>query len=243
MLCFYVTVPMVITSGSTGLADMPLALFYTGSVIFLLKYISDKKFKDLIFCILYSVFCAFTKNEGLPLIGINIFVLAFNLTISKIDKHAIRALFFYIFTFLILYLPWLIFSKSIPKTHENYMGQLNAQVIFNNLSRLKLIIPEFLKQIVSFEDWGVLWICLIATSIIFHKKLRNKEIYNYCLLLFLQTFLYIFVFIITPWDVMILSRLALARILLHMAPITILLIAYLSGNILDKQDPYKNINT
>jgi len=47
-----------------GCADLPLAMFYAGSIFYVARWIDRQQWPDLILAILFSVFVAFTKNEG-----------------------------------------------------------------------------------------------------------------------------------------------------------------------------------
>jgi len=117
-------------------------------------------------------------------VAINIFILAVNTFFNKEKKNHFINVTIYIFTFTLLHLPWVLFSRSIPKTHENYMGKLHFDIILSNLERLKLIVPEFCHHIIKLDSWGLIWPCLIASLIylpvnIFVKKyIKNKDLMN-----------------------------------------------------------------
>ncbi len=66
-----VLLPMMLQYGGTGYADLPLAMFYAGSIFYVARWIEQLQTEDLILAILFSAFAAFTKNEGMVLALLN----------------------------------------------------------------------------------------------------------------------------------------------------------------------------
>jgi len=59
---------------------------------------------------------------------------------------------------LVMDAAWLIWSRSLPRTHEDYGSKLLSSALVTHLPRLKEIIPAMLVQIAEFQVWGLLWI-------------------------------------------------------------------------------------
>ena len=63
--------PVMFRYGGVGCADLPLAMFYAGSILYVARWIDRQQGPDLILAILFSAFAAFTKNEGMVLALMN----------------------------------------------------------------------------------------------------------------------------------------------------------------------------
>jgi hypothetical protein len=231
----FMTLPVMQRWTSAGIADVPLTLFYAGSIFYLVKYLAEEKREDLILSILMTVFCAFVKNEGIAIAAINIgvfglFYLFFPFTIQKLKTSILFAL-----GIGILMLPWFYWSKTIPHTHENYPLRLLYFFSVDNLARMKNILQHFGGHIINFSRWGILWIILIVAALLNLKIFKQRYALAMWALFIGQILVYIFVFIISPWTPEFLADMALERILLHTAPAAIYLIAFhLQQNIVSK---------
>jgi hypothetical protein len=62
-----ICLPMGLEFCSVGTAEFPLATFWLGSVLYLIRWVQTGQRSDAILCALFAVFVANTKNEGLPL--------------------------------------------------------------------------------------------------------------------------------------------------------------------------------
>jgi hypothetical protein len=247
----FISMPPISRWNSAGIADVPLTIFYACSIFYLVKYLLNSEKQDFILAILMTIFCAFIKNEGIAIAGINIAVFAiFNTFPFSIKKLKISAIF--IFCVIILLLPWFLWSKSIPHTHENYPLRLQYFFSPTNLERIKEIIALFSANFANIYRWGFLWYLAILSGILQITKIiiskfsshnlankltlknllptiynhKNKYIIAMWALLILQIAAYIFVFIISPWTPKFLAEMALERILLHAAPAALFIISF-----------------
>ncbi|MEA2011608.1 MAG: hypothetical protein U9O87_00775 [Verrucomicrobiota bacterium] len=224
--CIGISVPAVWQISSVGLADMPLALFYGGSLLYIIKSLQNHNNRIyLILAFTFSVFCALTKNEGFALAIINIFVFSVFRLLAKKDKKSIKEIIVFVLLFAVIILPWHLFSADIPRFQEAYFSRIKYSIIAENIGRLKVIIPEFCKQGWNFYRWGALLLLLICSSLWKPQIIKEKTLYITWILFFLHLFLYIFVYIITPWDLKRLMIMSLHRILIHTVPSIILIIS------------------
>ena len=227
----FMTTPSMIRWTSSGMADMPLTIFYAGSIFYLVKFISEEKTEDLIIAIMMTIFCAFTKNEGIALAFINIAIFAFIYPLFPFSKKRLKYVAIFAGTFILFMLPWFYWVKDIPHTHENYPGRILTILSHENLKRIGEISLLFIQHISQISRWGFLWIILPFVFVLNPKICRHKFVTAMWLLLISQIALYFVIFIITPWGVEFLALSALERLLLHCSPAVIYLIAfYLSGD-------------
>ena len=109
--------------GGTGYADLQLAMFYAGSIFYVARWIDQQQSKHLALAILFSVFAAFTKNEGLVLALMNgVVILVCGLWAARPRAWMGATMFFA--GLLALNAPWLIWSRNLPHTHEDYGSKL-----------------------------------------------------------------------------------------------------------------------
>lgn len=219
------SLPTVVRWVTTGTADLALAMFHMGSVFYLVKWIDGRQRTDLVWLIVFSVFGALTKNEGLTLAIINgVVILRF--AIAKRDKSLWIGLLIFGLGCALLYLPWWLWSHDIPKIFENYGARLRPGNVMENVGRLSLILPEFFRRIWALEPWGIFWLLLMALAVLGFRGFRMDVIRALWLLLALHVALYVVVFVVTPWNVIQLMDSILDRILLHTVPAAVLLIGY-----------------
>ena len=232
----FFTMPAFIRWCSAGIADMPLTIFYAASVFYLVKYLTEEQFEDLVLSIFMTFFCAFVKNEGMAIAGLNIMVLVtFNL-FPHFSMRKFKTAIIYTIALALLLTPWFIWSNGIPRTHENYPLRIMEFMHVENLRRLWQIFTIFTDNMLNFKRWGFLWVILPVAGILNFKMIRRKHVLAMWALLVLQIVAYVFVFIISPWTPDFLAKMALERILLHVTPAVIYLIAFYMGEHRDAKE-------
>jgi len=217
--------PVTLRWAGSGNADLPLAAFYTASVILLLEWTEKPDWRTCAACGMMSGFAAFTKNEGLALGAANCVIVLLVPIWSADRKRALAGAGACIGVFLILILPWTVWSSDIPRTHENYLAHLTFGNIAGNASRIPIILTEFVRQTVSVWRYGLLWLILVASAIAGWRSFRDRPTVAAWSLLLLHLGLYALIFLITPWDVQEQFKASLDRLTLHVVPLAGLLIA------------------
>ena len=115
--------PVMFRYAGVGCADLPLAMFYAGSIFYVARWIDRQQWPDLILAILFSAFAAFTKNEGTVLALMNgAVILGFGLWSGRRRAWIGAAAFFA--GLLAMDAAWLIWSRNLPRTHEDYGSKL-----------------------------------------------------------------------------------------------------------------------
>ena len=225
----------------SGYADVPLAFFYTTSVIHLFFWMKYRKREDIIISAIFSGLAMFTKDEGLGLFVITVFCLSiFVLFNSKkeIIKQNIKSFSVYIIIPILIILPWLIISTGMPtfSEEENYPGRLTMSAIIGNFSRAPTISSSFCKEFLDIKRWNILWI-LSGIAVIGSFRLILKSPIKYIFLILLLDFtMFVLVYIITPWDVKELISCSMTRLIIQIAPLAVFLSAYQIKMILNSTD-------
>ncbi len=217
---------VVITAGTggairwagSGNTDLVLALFYGGGIYYLLRWLDEGERAHLILAILFSYFCAFTKNEGIALGIINMFMMfVFSIVVLR-DRRLWISLGFFSVGYFLLLLPWLVWVHDIPQSHENYIDRFQIQVVLQNLHRLKIIIPEMVTHMTLLKYWGGIWSFVIIFAMLGRNAFRHGVVIAAWLLFALHIGMYIFIYIIIPLDIRYVLSVNLDRLLLHIIP-------------------------
>lgn len=222
----FMTLPTIIRWNSAGIADVPLTLFYAGSVHYLVKYLAEARREDLILSILMTVFCAFVKNEGIAIAAINIGVFGVFYIFYPFTVRKLKIAIIYGAGIAILMIPWFFWARGVPHTHENYPLRLLYFFSVENLARIQEILKLFVGHLTNYLRWGILWLILPIAALINLKIFKMRFVLAMWALLTGQILIYIFVFIISPWTPEFLAEMALERILMHTTPAVIYLIAF-----------------
>jgi hypothetical protein len=220
-----VSVPVLVRWAGAGTADVALALYYTGMLCYSIRWLDEGNLRDLLTVMLCTVFCVFTKSEGLALALILVLGL-FLFSVLAPGRRRFTGLALLAAGVLTLSLPWLIWSSGLPRTHENYAANLNPANIIANWDRLRVILPEFARQVFAWERWGILWVLLALSTICGWRRFRERHVGILWFLLVAHLGLYVLIFIVTPWDVRELLASALDRLILHTVPAAVLLIGF-----------------
>jgi len=215
-----------------GYADVPFSFFYSVATVYLWLWMQEEKQRDLLIFGIFSAFSIFTKNEGLPLFGINFLLLIIFLGINR--RIRFKKLLLPVGIWLIFILPWFIFSRRIPRTHQDY---LSLQVLLNvgkNFSRIPLVVKSFLAQFGNLENWGLFWPGLLITTILSVRCTFHQPLGWLFLMLGLHLCMYGGIYLLTSADVVLYLQDTLDRVLLHILPVGIILISQQLGFLNEK---------
>jgi dolichyl-phosphate-mannose-protein mannosyltransferase len=218
-------VPVLIRWAGSGTADLVLTIYYAGSIHFTVKWLQEEKAPDLMLAILFSVFCSFTKNEGMALGLTNILIL-FLFTFGRINRRQVTGLVIFVVGLIFLLLPWIIWMKGVPRTHEDYLSRISYSIFVENIHRLEIIIPAFFNKFFQWNKWGGLSILLIVMAVIGWRAFRKRYVIAMWLLLGMHIGLYILIYLISPWNINEILFVSLDRLILHTTPAIIFLIGY-----------------
>jgi len=217
-----VLLPVLFRYAGTGCADLPLATFYAGSIWFVARWIDQQRLPDLLLAVLFSAFMAFTKNEGLILAIMNgVVMLGFGLADLR-NRRWLGALLFF-GGLLAIDAAWLIWSRDLPRTDEDYGSKLLSAEVLTHLSALKQIVPAMIALATEPHNWGLLWITAGGLALLGWRAFGRRTVLAVWILVGMQWLSYALVYSVTPWNLSILMPLTLDRLMLHALPAIILL--------------------
>lgn len=217
-----VCIPLHLARAGIGTADGPLAGFWLGSLVYLMRWMRTSDAPDLLIMGLFVLFTATTKSEGLPLAMLGTLIV---IGISARNRSWRPAIGFMAIAWTGIGI-WLAWKAGIPRTDENYFGRLRPGIILENLARLGTIIPMIAKSLVRVDRWGGLWILLPLLAVLGWRAFSERRTLWLWTIFLAHLMLYTLAYIITPWDnLKALIDASLERLLLHIAPTAMLLVA------------------
>jgi hypothetical protein len=245
-LISYVMAPPPGAGAFAGMADIPMALFVTGTVLAAADAVEGKRDRAHLEAGLLLGFATLTKNEALPLVV----VLALGLLISAPRARLRRALGVAGLAVLMYGLLWGRIAAGLPASDENYLAQLDLDAFLAGLERLQLV-PIWLatQELIDFRAWNMTWFAIPVLLAAGRGLIRQPALRLLMVVIVLQFASYAFAYMITAWSspaaleiarrpnpipgltdpttdqqvVWFLMRLTMGRLLLHVAPLAICL--------------------
>ncbi len=225
----FLTGPHILRWSGSGLADVPLAAFYSGAILQLIKWVETENSPDLLLSGIFAGFCGFTKNEGLLMVLL-ITAAVCGVLIYKKCASLFPQLLHYGFGVAVITGPWLIYRRQLPKVDENYLAHFSVATISENLGRLDFIAVSIIESISNWQNWNALWIILGVLAAIRIRQtcqLTNLMLWG---LLATHIFAYALIYLIGPLNPDGLMQATLDRLLIHVSPVALLIVGrYCSG--------------
>jgi hypothetical protein len=184
----------------SGFADTPLAMLYILSFGITLLWKRNRDFSFLIFSAFLSAILLLTKNEGINLVLLNMFLIALPEKISFNKERIIdllKAMIVFLAIITLIYAPWLILTRNMAVDRDvNDIFQLiKAGKIDISLAKsastmifsIKTYLGLLKNQLNYGFMWGGLWLIFAVTAIISILKRSTVSVHlllivllNYC---------------------------------------------------------------
>jgi len=221
-----VSAPLVLRWAGQGTADMPLAIFYAGSIYYLVRWILGGTIGDAWLAGIFSVACLFTKNEGLPLAVINLFAATvFGWKNLPRARYA-RELGAVVIGCGVCALPWILFRHSLPHIDENYPGHLNLSVIASNRDRVPWLLNQFFLWMFRQPDSNFVWQLAAGALVIGLCTRPSPAALIMLFLLLAHLSVYLLAYTITPLPLDYLVFVTWKRLLLHTFPAGVFILMF-----------------
>jgi 4-amino-4-deoxy-L-arabinose transferase-like glycosyltransferase len=217
------TTPSMLLYAGTGMAETALIAFYAGSLCFLLRWQESGRSSDLILAGLFSALMTWTKDEGIALAAINVLAVPLLRSPVRTKTNLICAVIFAATIFL-LYCPWLLYIHALPQTDENYAAHLNIHDFLSNIKRLPEILSIAWPYLYQWRNWGLLWLILLVSAVLNPAAIKSRPVVTLWILLIAHFLAYLPPYVVTTWDLPVLVKLSVGRLILHSTPAAALLI-------------------
>jgi hypothetical protein len=218
LLCTIFYSPVFINNCGVGSADAVMTIFYGASIYYQYRYFKEKSRSTLIIAALFTIFCALTKNEGLAAAFLSITLFPIFSLIQSRDKKSITNVILFASIIIFMLMPWLIWSREIPSSDENYPAHIYAIFTSSSLLITIKVFIKFLKTLFELKFLPVMLTLIFALAIARKKFFISQTFIIRLAYLCGHISIYILIFSITPWDLSFLYKTALNRVLLHLIP-------------------------
>lgn len=212
-----------------GYADLMLSICFLSAGVFLYLGMTGGGSSHLVLSAIFLGLGAWTKNEGLPLAAFGLLLIAVHSIAGRRDwkplviSACVLALFI---------LPWSAYKARLA-LESDLAGAMSLSVFIANAGRLKLVLATALDYM--FFQTGLFtftWWAFVASAVLNWRGFGSRPLLFLYLLLFFQLSLYLFVYVVTPFDVLWHMRTSIDRLILHMAPLAMLIAAFNAGALL-----------
>jgi hypothetical protein len=214
--------PVMARWAGQPVADAALSLFFLGAVGFLWRWLEKCRVSDAIATGLFAAMAACTKFEGMAMIVSIVGITIITMLITKFRRERLIGGAALLIACFVLLVPWLIWSRGLPHTHENYGSRLNLNSLHAGLSRIPDILEIFSTKI-DFWPWITPAGILALAAIIGWRAWSKPVTLAIWSVLLAQLLAYFVIFLVTPWDLAELIPMILMRLILHVLPIWMLL--------------------
>lgn len=179
---FLIVTPLVQFQATIAYADLPIAFYYVGSAIYLVRFLEERKQTWLVISAILVGLAGWTRTEGPLYLAINLVVLLLFYPViarsgatKQFCNGRLKHIALYIAIFLALWSPWTIYARLA--NYGDYFGfatigvtdVLTGQLDF---TRLGTIIDYLGQRVMATQDWGLLWLALPVAFIIGIKNIR-----------------------------------------------------------------------
>jgi Dolichyl-phosphate-mannose-protein mannosyltransferase len=213
--------------GGAGTAEMALTAFYACSLLCILRWRESGRWGDLALCAVFSAWMAWSKNEGLVLAAMNAVVLA-GIRVAGSRRRAAAGAAMFVLVVAVIYLPWAIYSWGLPRTDEDYAGNLSVHAIISNLGRVPRILGAIVVEMMDWQYWGLFWFVAAFLVLVQRRRFVMPAAAIIGVLLGLHLLAYLPpLMVVTSWNLDELLAVTTDRLLMHAAPAAAILIGVL----------------
>ncbi len=215
-----------------GYADLTLSVCFLSAGAFLYLGVAEGEGPYVVLAAFFLALGAWTKNEGLPFALFGLALISLNVVIEKKGYKALFAAALIIAAFA---LPWSAWKDHLALGSE-FVGRLNLHTFFASSGRLGRVVGTTL-WFMFFQTglFSFTWWVFAASTALNWRAFGQKPMLFLLALLAFQLLLYVFVFVVTPFDFNWHMRTSLDRLVMHMIPLCMLITAFNAGMILRRR--------
>jgi hypothetical protein len=204
---------------SSGYADLPLAVVYLGVVVYLLDYGRNDSRGSLPVAAALAALLPWIKQEGSILWG-SVAVLA----VLLLPRREIRALLLMMAPGALVWVGWQIFLRLVDGNLRSDHEPVTLEAILTNLDRTGPIVSSLMQELSSWSRWGILWPAVLV-AVLFGMSRRRGLLLWTALATLMPVSVYLGSYYFSRWEpVTVHIETSLPRLLLHVAPLAVLLI-------------------
>ncbi|NQT22637.1 MAG: hypothetical protein HQ579_04265 [Candidatus Omnitrophica bacterium] len=212
-----------------GVADLLLGVNFSLGLFYLCLWIKDKeKSAYLYISAMFSMLAVWTKNEGMILALIILFVLFLDTVIrrSYCDKGKLVLVSFYFVVVGAFIFGFISYKNSLGLVNENFnLSMINGENLLSGLRKIPLVLYEYQKQFFGFKKWNIVWVISLFLFISrFKESFKRDNLYaTVPIILFFIGYTAVYMFSAVEIDFFL--RKTTSRFFLHILPVLVFWIA------------------
>lgn len=221
------TVPRVMEQaafGGAGYADLPLAVYFLSAVGFGFRYFQGGKKGDFLLSALFLSIGAWTKSEGITFLATVLVIMSAYAVYTR-RSEGIKAAVPAVVIAVVFVLPWQLYVLMLPKLSFTMVSELSVATVLSNMERLPFIFKVILPKLFTANKYHIAWaLYVVLTAWGFRSFVRRGYAFLQAAL-WIQLSFYIFVYVITPFDLKPHIETSFDRLTIHLLPIAFLCMA------------------
>ncbi|MBI5561736.1 MAG: hypothetical protein HY894_02615 [Deltaproteobacteria bacterium] len=224
LLAMLVTVPRMMQQAGldgVGYADLPLSVYFLGAGGFGYRYIQGRDKMDFLAAIFFMSLGAWVKNEGLTLLASGACLLSAYAIYADKRKGAGLAIIAAAII-LVIVLPWQLYKSALPEISGTMMSGLSAGSMLRNASRLPVIWKTIGPKLFTANKYHLTWPLYILSAVVSRKRFKELPYLFLNAIIILQFAVYIFVYMITAFDMVPQIDTSFDRLTIHLIPLVYL---------------------
>ncbi len=221
--------PMQLSQTSRLSADVPFGFFVMASFACTYLWLRSGDEQNLKIAAPFACGMLLTKNEGIGLFVVLVIAATVTMATTPLRSRWRSASAWLVAVPLGLAAPWLSFRLTIPKLNIDYASRIDFRILAQDGSRVWEVPLRSFTYFGDFADWLVFWPLLALVLLITMTRSPRFDCMFLLTGLVLALGAYGFAYVITPWELGEIMDSTANRLLLHLAPLSVFLMAELAG--------------
>ncbi len=235
LMAIILSIRAPLLASTSGSADVLLACFYLGHVVFVVRWLEGGSIRDCAIAGFFAACMCFTKREGLALSVVSLGAMTVFSARSIAERTRHLAAFAGVTLFFIA--PWLIWQTRLPHVTEAYYSRLTPSILYENLPRVPAILSAIAHECLSWRSWDGLWIVLIAIAGLSFNSMRNRVVLAMWSLLVGHFIVNALAFFVASDAIYGMMPAVLDRLTIHAFPLAALLIVVHGSSLFGRRYP------
>lgn len=205
-----------------GYADTPLATFYLAAFYFLLVFARADSKRGLSIVVILAAILPWIKREGMILW----FVLAACGAVIVWRRRGVVAAFASLLPGIGMIAGWQIYLRAMQARGAQDFLPVTVSVFISKFDRIGPILRSLFKETTALSHWNLLWFATLFAFLCIAVRHRRRETWLLIICTVMPVALYCSTYVFSMWsDYQQHIYSSLSRLLLHVAPLSILAIA------------------
>jgi hypothetical protein len=219
------SIPYFASQATNGYVDGVVSFYFGAGSLYLYVWQHSRDPLLLVISAALTGFAALTKNEGILLAGIQLLILGLTLASAReraLDRSQLKLFAAYLGILSAILLPWFLFRANLDLFNDMTSG---AAFRWRHIERLGAVLYFYQTQVFGPRNWNLVWILFLGLLVWNGRGWLRSSARPLVLTVMLALVAYNGIYLVTPHDVMWHLRTSASRLLLHILPQVMFLIA------------------